>query len=300
MTPTSSPTEARNPRTTQLDAVSAREQLELIMREDAVAVEAALTAIPDVARLVEATIDRLRRGGRVRYAGAGASGRLAVLDATESVPTFGVDPDLIQANFPGGAPALVDSTIDLEDASEQGRMDLRGVTERDVVVGVTASGGTAYVCGALESGREAGALTALITSNPDSPLAQLAEITVVIHTGAEAVTGSTRLKAGTATKVVLNAFSTAVMTGLGRTWSNLMVGLLVTNEKLRHRSVELLVEATGEPEESCRAMLAECSGELPLALIRLLSGATLADAERALEHGGSVRAALLHLESRTQ
>lgn len=300
MTPSSSPTEGRNPRTAQLDAVSAPEQLELIMREDAVAVDAALTAVPDVARLVEATLDRLRRGGRVRYAGAGASGRLAVLDATESVPTFGVDPDLIQAHFPGGAPALVDSTIDLEDASDQGRMDLRGVTERDVVVGVTASGATAYVRGALESASDTGALTALITSNPGSSLAQLAEISVVIDTGAEALTGSTRLKAGTATKVVLNAFSTAIMTRLGRTWSNLMVGLLATNDKLRQRSVELLVEATGEPQESCRTMLSECSGELPLALVRLLSGATLADAERALEHGGSVRTALRHLESRTQ
>lgn len=295
MTPTSPPTEQRNPRTTPLSIVPTHERLEMILYEDAIAVEAAQTAIPDLARLVDTTLDRLRRGGQIRYAGAGASGRLAVLDATEAAPTFGVDPDLIQAHFPGGAPALVDSTIDLEDAFDQGRADLADVTERDVVVGVSASGGTAYVRGALESAGETGALTALITSNPDAPLAALADVIVVAETGPEALTGSTRLKAGTATKVILNAFSTAIMVGLGRTWSNLMVGLVASNDKLRERSVGLLVEASGQSEDSCRAMLTESSDRLPLALVRLLSAAAPAAAERALDREGSVRAALARL-----
>lgn len=295
MMPSSPPTEGRNPRTIQLDTVPTAERVRMILREDAVAIDSALAAVTDITQLVDATVSRLERGGRIRYAGAGASGRLAVLDATEATPTFGVDPGLIQGCFPGGPAALADSSIDFEDALEHGRADLAGIAECDVVIGVTASGGTAYVRGALDAARAAGALTGLITSNPSSPLAALADITVVADTGPEALTGSTRLKAGTATKVILNAFSTAVLVGRGHTWSNLMVGLVASNEKLRERSVRLLVEASGLPAENCRAVLADSSGRLPLALVRLLSGSTPAAAERALEQHGNLREALAQL-----
>lgn len=285
-------TESRNPRTHEIDAVPAVERLEMIMREDAVAVDAARSAAPELARLVESALDRIRHGARVHYAGAGASGRLAMLDATEATPTFGVDAGLFIAHFPGGSPALLDSTIDLEDAYETGLDDLSETRAVDVVVGVTASGGTSYIRGALEAARMAGALTALLTSHPQTHLAGLADVLIVADTGPEALTGSTRLKAGTATKVMLNAFSTAVMIGLGRSYSNLMIELVASNEKLRERSVALLVEGSAQPKAECKAMLAECSGQVPLALLRLLSGASLDTAEAALEDSGSVRAAL--------
>ena len=292
-------TESRNPRTVEIDNVGTAEQLEMILREDAVAVEAARAAGHALSRLVDGAVERLREGGRIHYAGAGASGRLAMLDATESTPTFGVDPDLITVHFPGGERALLDSTIDLEDAHQQGYEDMRQVRAGDVVGGVTASGATAYVRGALEAARGAGALTALVTSQHTS-LSELADILVVADTGPEALTGSTRLKAGTATKVMLNAFSTAVMIGLGSTYSNLMVGMVASNEKLRERSVALLVDGSGASEAECRVMLAESDGRVPLALVRLLTGAAHAPAEEALRGAGSVRAALAVVNEGTQ
>src|SRR5690625_5084720 len=264
----------------------------MILVEDAVAVEAARAAIPTLAQPVRPSGERLRGGARLHYARAGASGRLAVLDACESTPTFGVASGLIRAHFPGGQAALTDSTIDLEDAEQQGRKDLAEVRAGDVVIGISASGTTAYVRGALQAAEAAGALTALVTSNPEAPLAAQAKFLIAADTGPEALTGSTRLKAGTAAKVILNAFSTAVMIGLGRTYSNLMVGLVASNEKLHQRSVSILVEATGNSAERCRAMLQECSGQVSLALTRLLSGADVQSAERALQQGGNVRAAL--------
>lgn len=297
MSPSRPATECRNPDTIEIDLVDTPQRVEMIMREDAVAVAAARTAGPDLARLVDATVDRLADGGRIHYAGAGASGRLALLDATEATPTYGVDPGLFTAHFPGGVAALLDSTIDLEDARQEGHDDLREVHPVDVVVGVTASGTTAYVRGALEAARGRGALTALITSHPGTPLADLADILVVADTGPEAVVGSTRLKAGTATKVLINAFSTAVMVGQGRTYSNLMVGLVATNTKLHERSVALLVEGSGVAVAECRATLDACDGRAPLALVHLLTGASLPACRRALEEGGSVRAAVHRLAS---
>lgn len=288
-------TENRNPRTVDIDTVPTSETLRMLLDEEVVAVEAARAAVPDLTRLVEYAAECLRRGGHVHYAGAGASGRLATLDATETTPTFGVDPDLFQAHFPGGAAALVDSAIDLEDARQQGRLDLNGVTERDLVVGITASGQTPYVDGALSAARETGAVTALITSNPDAPLHTLADVLVVADTGAEALTGSTRLKAGTAAKVMLNAFSTALMIASGRTYSNLMVGLKATNEKLRQRSVDLLTEATGEPSARCERMLRDCEGDVSVALVRILAGCSLPDGRDALRRTGNVRAAVQQL-----
>ncbi|MGC0252453.1 N-acetylmuramic acid 6-phosphate etherase [Pseudactinotalea sp. Z1748] len=292
MTEPSPSTEARNPATRDIDVVPPAQRLRMILAQDAVAVAAAQEVIPALADLVQAAVDRVRAGGRIHYAGAGASGRLAVLDATESTPTFGVDPGLIRAHFPGGAAALTDSTIDLEDAADQGRAALTGVGAGDVVIGVSASGSTAYVRGALESAGRAGALTALITSNPRAPLGAHAQILIAPDTGAEALTGSTRLKAATAAKVLLNAFSTAVMIGLGRTYSNLMVGLVASNEKLRERSVAILREATGSPAAQCRTTLLESSGRVPVALVRLLTGASVLEAEGALARAGSVRTAL--------
>ncbi|MFI7124364.1 N-acetylmuramic acid 6-phosphate etherase [Nonomuraea sp. NPDC050153] len=289
------PTESRNPRTADIDTLESGDVLRLLLDEDAGAVEAARAAAGPLARAVDEAHLRLPRGGGVHYFGAGASGRLAVLDATEITPTFGVAGGLFTAHFAGGAAALTDSSIDQEDAEELGAADARALDERDVAVGITASGSTPYVAGALRAAGAAGALTVLITCNPSAPLRDLAEILVVADTGPEALTGSTRLKAGTATKVLLNAFSTALMIKAGRTYSNLMVGLVATNAKLEQRAVNLLMEATGEEAAACGTALAQADGRIPEALVRLLTGCTPGQARDALAAHPGVRAAVAAL-----
>ncbi|WP_017609000.1 N-acetylmuramic acid 6-phosphate etherase [Nocardiopsis xinjiangensis] len=296
--PERSPTEARNPRTVDIDTVATQEIIGLLQNEDARAVHAASAASAQLAAAVDAAGVRLRSGGRVHYFGAGASGRLAVLDATEVTPTFGADPELFTAHFPGGAAALADSTLDLEDADTLGEQDAGALGPGDVAVAVTASGSTAYAAGALRAARGTGALCVLVTCNPQAALLQACDLPVVADTGPEAITGSTRLKAGTATKVLLNSFSTALMVGAGRTYSNLMVGLVATNDKLRDRSVGLLVEASGQPRRHCTAALEEAGGRVEAALVSLLAEAPVERAHRVLAEHGGVRAAVTALEER--
>lgn len=296
--PEQSPTEARNPRTVGIDTVDTQEIIGLLQNEDAGAVHAASAASAQLARAVDEAEARLRRGGRVHYFGAGASGRLAVLDATEVTPTFGADPDLFTAHFPGGVAALADSTLDLEDADTLGEQDAGELGPDDVAVGVTASGSTAYVAGALRVARRSGALCVLVTCNPRAALLRACDLPVVADTGPEAITGSTRLKAGTATKVLLNSFSTTLMVKAGRTYSNLMVGLVATNDKLRDRSVGLLVEASGRSRERCTAALEEADGRVEPALVSLLSGVPVERAHEVMAEHGGVRAAVTALEGR--
>ncbi|MEU6778806.1 N-acetylmuramic acid 6-phosphate etherase [Nonomuraea angiospora] len=295
MPPVAPPTESRNPRTADIDTLESPDVLRLLLDEDATAVAAARAAAPALSRAVDEAHLRLGRGGSVHYFGAGASGRLAVLDATEITPTFGVARGLFTAHFAGGPGALTDSSVDREDAEELGAADAGALGENDLAIGITASGATPYVAGALRAARAAGALTVLITCNPAAPLRDLAKILVVADTGPEALTGSTRLKAGTATKVLLNAFSTALMIKSGRTYSNLMVGLVATNAKLEQRAVNLLVEATGEDAAACGAALAEADGRIPEALVRLLTGCTPGQARAALAAHPGVRAAVAAL-----
>lgn len=289
--PPQSPTELRNPRTTDIDQVPVEQMLELMYDEEARAIDAVRTAAPEVAQAVEAAYECLVTGGNIHYFGAGASGRLAVLDATESTPTFGTEPGMFAAHFAGGAAALTDSGLDFEDSAELGAHDAATLTSTDLAIGITASGSTAYVRGALGRAHETGARTVLVSCNPHSVLRELADIAVIIDTGPEALTGSTRLKAGTATKVVLNSFSTTLMIRAGRTYSNLMVGLVATNGKLRDRAVRVLVQATACSEEQGRMMLDECDGQIPLALVRLLSGCSADEAKNALVDHTSVRSA---------
>ncbi|MGW0201455.1 N-acetylmuramic acid 6-phosphate etherase [Nonomuraea sp. NPDC003201] len=295
MPPVAPPTESRNPRTADIDTLESPDVLRLLLDEDATAVAAARAAATALSRAVDEAHLRLSRGGGVHYFGAGASGRLAVLDATEITPTFGVARGLFTAHFAGGPGALTDSSVDREDAEELGAADAGALAENDLAIGITASGATPYVAGALRAARAAGALTVLITCNPAAPLRDLAGILVVADTGPEALTGSTRLKAGTATKVLLNAFSTALMIKSGRTYSNLMVGLVATNAKLEQRAVNLLVEATGEDAAACAAALAEADGRIPEALVRLLTGCTPGQAREALAAHPGVRAAVAAL-----
>jgi N-acetylmuramic acid 6-phosphate etherase len=284
-------TEDRNPRTVDIDRWTTGRVVDALLAEDTAAVEAARAAGPALAQAVDLAHTRLSGGGRVHYFGAGASGRLAVLDATEVTPTFGVPADLFTPHFPGGAAAFTDSSLDFEDADGAGYDDAAVLGAGDVAVGVTASGSTRYVAGALRRARETGALTVLVTSTVDAPLSAGVDVAVVAATGPEAVTGSTRLKAGTATKVLLNAFSTALMIRAGRTYSNLMVNLVASNEKLSGRAVRVVAMATGLGDDDSAKVLAQAEGNVPLALVHALSGRPLAECRAALGDGG-VRAAL--------
>jgi len=285
-------TETRNPRTTDIDRWPAGQVIEALLAEDAAGVDAARAAAPALAEAVDRALERTARGGRVHYFGAGASGRLAMLDATEATPTFNAPPGLFTPHFPGGAAAFTDSALDFEDAAAAGYDDAAGLRELDVAVGVTASGTTRYVAGALDRARVVGALTVLIACDPGGPLAAAVDIAVVARTGPEAITGSTRLKAGTATKALINAFSTALMVRSGRTYSNLMVNLVATNEKLHARAVTVIGMATGLGAEESAATLARAGGDLPVALTHALSGRPVEQCRRSLRAAGSVRAAL--------
>lgn len=285
-------TEDRNPHTVDIDEWPTDRVVDALLAEDATAIDAARAAGPSLARAIDLALECVRSGGRVHYFGAGASGRLAVLDATEATPTFGVPPGLFTPHFPGGTTAFTDSSLDYEDADTAGHDDAAEVGGNDVAVGITASGSTRYVAGALRRARSTGALTVLLTSTMDAPLA--ADIHVVADTGPEAITGSTRLKAGTATKVLLNAFSTTLMIRSGRTYSNLMVNLVATNEKLVGRAVRVIEMATGLGHDECAAVLVDAGGQVPLALVHALSGQPL-DTCRATLNGDGVRAALARL-----
>ncbi|MFD7158283.1 N-acetylmuramic acid 6-phosphate etherase [Kribbella sp. NPDC059898] len=291
-----SPTEQRNPRTLAIDAVGTSEILQLVNNEDALVAGAVGAVIPELTKAVDAAVEAIRGGGRVHYFGAGTSGRLAVLDAAELLPTFHVPDGLVVAHHAGGMQALLRAVENVEDSEEGGASDAAAVTGQDLVVGLAASGSTPYVAGALKAARTAGATTVLVTSNPDAPLAPLADIVVAADTGPEVIAGSTRLKAGTAQKMILNAFSTTLMIKLGRTWSNLMVDLVATNKKLRGRMVRILGEATGADEAACETALAAADGELKPALVHLLTGAPIPAARAALETAhGRVATALAEL-----
>jgi N-acetylmuramic acid 6-phosphate etherase len=291
--PLSSRTEERNWRTVDIDLVPTEQVLRLINAEDATVAGAVGAVIPALAEVVDRVVERIRAGGQVHYFGAGTSGRIGVLDAAEVIPTFGLEPGVFVAHHAGGDRALGTAVEDAEDDEALGHRDARVLTAGDVAVGITASGRTPYVAGALRSASVAGAVTVLVSSNPAAPLAALAQHPVLMDTGPEAIAGSTRLKAATAQKMVLNAMSTAAMVRLGRTYSNLMAGMSGSNEKLRQRQVTILREASGADEDACRTELERCGGDLRLALLCLLSGLEPSAAAGALaQAGGSVRAAL--------
>ncbi|HEX6934712.1 MAG TPA: N-acetylmuramic acid 6-phosphate etherase [Streptosporangiaceae bacterium] len=286
-------TEERNQRTRDIDTVPTLELLALLNAEDATVAGAVKDALPALATVVDLVVERLRAGGRVHYFGAGSSGRIGVADAAEVVPTFGTERRVFIAHHAGGDDAVVTAIEGAEDDEDLGRLEAAEVTSADVAIGLSASGRTPWVGGALRAARAAGALTVLVSSNMTAPLAPLAEHRILVDTGPEAIAGSTRLKAATAQKMVLNALSTAAMVRLGRTYSNLMIAMNARNAKLRQRQITILMEASGATEAACRDELARCDGDPRLALLCLLSGLTPGQARSALAAAlGNVRAAL--------
>ncbi|HYE15236.1 MAG TPA: N-acetylmuramic acid 6-phosphate etherase [Pyrinomonadaceae bacterium] len=277
-------TEQENPRTRGIGSLPAVEIARLMNEEDARVAGAVGRVLDDVARAVEGIVKRLRAGGRLFYVGTGTSGRLGVLDASECPPTFGVPPELVQGVIAGGYDALHRATEASEDDRGAGGRDLdaRGVTGGDAVVGIAASGRTPYTLGAVEHARSLGAFTACVTCVPGSPITGAVEVAIVPVVGPEVIAGSTRLKAGTAQKMVLNMISTATMIRLGYVTGNRMTNLLPRNEKLRQRSLRIFAAETGAGEEEARAAIERADGDLRLALVMHKAGAPREEAERAL------------------
>ena len=287
------PTELRNDRTLDIDVLPTLALLERLNDEDATVAASVRRALPSLALVVDAADKAMRAGGRIRYFGSGTSGRLAVLDAAELGPTYDLPAGLVVAHIAGGEQALTQAAENAEDDDAAGAAEAAEVSPADVVIGLSASGSAAYVAGALARARQAGAFTALFTANPHAPVARHADVVVCADTGPEAITGSTRLKAGTAEKMLLNSFSTALMVRDGRTYSNLMVRLAPVNAKLRARQVRLLSQASGAAEAECASALRAAGGAVQVALTSLLSGADAATSRRALaESAGVVRVAV--------
>src|SRR5712691_9651743 len=267
-------TEEENPRTTNFSSLSSLEIVSVMNSEDEGVVIAVRAVLPDVARAVDGIVERLRAGGRLFYLGTGRSGRLGVLDAAECPPTFGVAPELVQAVIAGGYEACYRAVEASEDDSDAGSNDLRrrGFTKDDALVGVAASGRTSYTVGAIKYARELGAFTVAVTCVPESPIAKAAEISIVPVVGPEVIAGSTRLKAGTAQKLVLNMLSTATLTRLGYVTGNRMTNLQTRNAKLRERAVRIIVAETGLTEEAAGQTLQAAEGDLRVALVMSKSG----------------------------
>ena len=264
-----STTEEENPQTAEIDRASTLEAVRLINIEDKKVAEAVEKVLPKVAASVNKIVERLNNGGRLLYVGAGTSGRLGVLDASEIPPTFGVSYELIQGVIAGGYDALYKATESSEDNKNGGKNDLinRGLTSKDAVVGIAASGGTPYTIGAVEYARNLGCFTACITVVADSPLAKTVEIAITPNVGAEAIAGSSRMKAGTAQKMILNMISTVSMIRLGYVKGNRMTNVKASNAKLKMRSLWILLAETNLDEMSARKLFDQADGNLPIALV---------------------------------
>lgn len=282
-------TEQENPRTRHIDQVSTLQAVRIINQEDKRVADAVEKVLPQIAQAIDRIVERLQSGGRLFYVGTGTSGRLGVLDASEMPPTFGVSPDLIQGVIAGGYEALYKATEVSEDDFNAGADDLRGrgIREKDAVVGLAASGRTPYTIGAVEYARGIGCFTACITCVPDSPITKSVEIAIVPIVGPEVIAGSTRMKAGTAQKMILNMISTVSMIRLGYVKGNRMTNVQPKNNKLRERSLRILVAETGIEEERARQLLSQV-GDLRVALVMQKAGVSEEVALEALQKFGFV------------
>jgi N-acetylmuramic acid 6-phosphate etherase len=293
-------TEQRNPASRNLDGMTAMEIVRLMNREDRKVAIVIGRELPAIARAVDAIVAGMQKGGRLIYIGAGSSGRMAVLDAAECPPTFGISSKEMCALIAGGRRAVIGAVEGAEDSKVNGDRDLRKLhlTSNDAVVGITASGTTPYVLQALRFARRRKAMTVAITANRHMPVARLANILIAVETGPEVLTGSTRMKAGTSQKMVLNMLSTAVMVRLGHVYENLMIDLMLTNEKLADRAVRLLSEASGKKMSAARHALRQAGHSLRVALVMLKMGMHAADAKKRIRAaGGNLRRALRESKS---
>ncbi len=277
-------TEQENPRTSEIDKLPTIDAIRLINGEDKKVAEAVEKVLPEIATSVDKIVERLKKGGRLFYVGTGTSGRLGVLDASEIPPTFGVSYDLVQGIMAGGYDALYKASEASEDDKEAGIIDLqnRGVTEKDAVVGIAASGRTPYTIGAVEFARDLGCFTTCVACVPNSEITKAVEIAIVPVVGAEAITGSSRMKAGTAQKMVLNMISTAAMIRLGFVKGNRMTNVKSSNVKLKERSLRILMAETGLDQQSAQVKFEEANGDLRVAIVMQKANVSRETAENVL------------------
>lgn len=288
-------TETRNPRTMELDKMTEFQIVSVMNEEDARVPLAIAKRLPEIAQAAAWAVGAFAQGGRLFYMGAGTSGRLGVLDAAECPPTFGVPHGMVVGLIAGGSEAFLQAVEGAEDSREMGRDDLiaHGLTARDFVIGIAASGRTPYVLGGLEYARSLGCHTAAIACNMGSAVGKAAELAIEVECGPEVLTGSTRLKSGTAQKLILNMISTASMVRSGKVYQNLMVDVMQTNEKLHTRAENIVIDATGVERAEARRAIDEAGGSVKCAITMLLIGCSVAEAQRRLEQaGGHVRAAI--------
>lgn len=289
-------TEQRNPNSMQLDSLSAQELVALINREDQQVALAVEKCLPQIALAVEKIVAAFECGGRLVYVGAGTSGRLGVLDASECPPTYGVKPEMVVGLIAGGDHALRHPIEGAEDNVQQGQADLEEIdfSARDVLVGIAASGRTPYVLGALNYAKQLGATTVSIASNPKSKMAEVADIAIETVVGPEVLTGSSRMKSGTVQKLVLNMLTTASMVLIGKCYQNLMVDVQASNEKLKARALKIVMEATECDNEAAANVLAKANGQVKLAILMQLSGLDALEAQSLLDKSnGKLRQALV-------
>ena len=296
-------TEQRNPRTLHIDEVPTLELVRLINEEDQRVPQAVAAILPDIARAVDLIAARLAAGGRLFYIGAGTSGRLGILDAVECPPTYRTDPERIQGIIAGGTPAIFCAQEGAEDSEELGARDLaaRGFRAGDIACGIAASGRTPYVIGALRHARACGGATIALACSEHAAIASLADIALLPITGPEAVTGSTRMKAGTAQKLVLNMLSTGTMIKLGKVYGNLMVDVKASNKKLEERAIRIVMEGSGCARNEAETALQEAGGHAKLAILMVVAGVSASEGQRLLDcTAGHLAAAIRQAAGGTQ
>lgn len=296
-------TERRNPTSAHIDSCSTLEMVTIMQQEDSKIAAAIEKILPAIARAIDETSQRLERGGRLFYLGAGTSGRLGILDASECPPTYGTDPELVQGLIAGGIPAIFRAQEGAEDNPDLAVEDLKehDFTEKDVLVGIAASGRTPYVIGGLNYAKALGALTIALSCSEHSKIAALADISLTPVTGPEIVTGSTRMKAGTAQKLVLNMLSTGTMIKLGKVYGNLMVDVKASNKKLEERAIRIVMEGSGCARSEAETALQEAGGHAKLAILMVVAGVSASEGQRLLDcTAGHLAAAIRQAAGGTQ
>ena len=292
-------TEKVNERSSQIDISTTKEMLEIINEEDILVPEAVRKEIPNIVKAVDAIADSIKNGGKLFYIGAGTSGRLGILDAAECPPTYGTKPELVQGIIAGGNTAIFKAVECAEDSEDLGKQDIigHGITNKDVLVGITASGRTPYVIGALNEAKRIGAVTVGLSNNKDSKINEIVDIAITPLVGPEVVMGSTRMKSGTSQKLVLNMLTTGAMIKLGKVYGNLMVDLKPTNLKLVDRTKRIVVYATGVSSEEAESCLEKSGFNTKIAIIMIKTGCTKEEAEKLLENADGVVAKAIELKT---
>ncbi|HAQ08852.1 MAG TPA: N-acetylmuramic acid 6-phosphate etherase [Bacillus bacterium] len=288
-------TEQQNPKTLNIDLMTTEDIITVINQEDTLVPNVIARQVPVIAEVVDRIIAAFKQGGRLIYVGAGTSGRLGIIDASECPPTFGTDPGLIVGVIAGGKEAMTEAIEGVEDDTQQGKADMEdiSVSANDIVIGIAASGRTPYTIGALENAKQLGALTVSIVCSKDSEMEKISDYTIAAVVGPEVITGSTRMKAGTAQKLILNMLTTASMVKMGKVYGNLMVDVQMTNEKLHSRAANIVKMATGASDEEARAAIKEQNYHTKAAILQIITGLQGTEAKSLLEkHDGYLREAI--------